>query len=314
MSGYYEILGVSKNATNDEIKAAFRRLAKQYHPDKNPSSNAKALFEKILMAYNVLINPHSRRRYDEGFFSTPTNIQPKRKTGDVKSKTKEWSFTEEELKRRQYYQTYYKAKQKEKEDAIPKQTYSDYKYILFATPLAVALLMFIVSFFSEEPNLKSNQLVSVEAVKIENNTQVINNGDTPYYGFFGNSKTFDTKCALKINNKTNYDAIIVLYDLQTNDYLQHAYIKDSYYLKFSFLPKSGVYMKALIGNYWNDDLILFNNKINGNFDSLLQFQNWKTKPIRFNNEKEELEQDLNIIDENSVDKKYISNDIDFFTF
>lgn len=314
MSGYYEILGVSKNATNDEIKAAFRRLAKQYHPDKNPSPNAKALFEKILKAYNVLINPHSRRRYDEGFFSTPTNIQPKRKTGDVKSKTKEWSFTEEELKRRQYYQTYYKAKQKEKEDAIPKQTYSDYKYILFATPLAVALLMFIVSFFSEEPNLKSNQLVSVEAVKIENNTQVINNGDTPYYGFFGNSKTFDTKCALKINNKTNYDAIIVLYDLQTNDYLQHAYIKDSYYLKFSFLPKSGVYMKALIGNYWNDELILFNNKINGNFDSLLQFQNWKTKPIRFNNEKEELEQDLNIIDENSVDKKYISNDIDFFTF
>lgn len=314
MSGYYEILGVSKNATNDEIKAAFRRLAKQYHPDKNPSPNAKALFEKILKAYNVLINPHSRRRYDEGFFSTPTNIQPKRKTGDVKSKTKEWSFTEEELKRRQYYQTYYKAKQKEKEDAIPKQTYSDYKYILFATPLAVALLMFIVSFFSEEPNLKSNQLVSEEALEIENNTQVINNGDTPYYGFFGNSKTFDTKCALKINNKTNYDAIIVLYDLQTNDYLQHAYIKDSYYLKFSFLPKSGVYMKALIGNYWNDDLILFNNKINGNFDSLLQFQNWKTKPIRFNNEKEELEQDLNIIDENSVDKKYISNDIDFFTF
>lgn len=313
MSGYYEILGVSKSATNDEIKAAFRRLAKQYHPDKNPSPNAKAIFEKILKAYNVLINSHSRKRYDEGFFSPPINTLNKRKAGEGKNKTKEWSFTEEELKRRQYYQTYYKTKQREKQETIPKQTYSDYKYILFATPLAVALLMFIVSFFSEEPNLQTIQSTPDKLETVEKNVSIINNGDTPYYGFFGNSKTFDTKYELKINNKTNYDAVIVLFDFESNKYIQHAYLKDSYYLKFSFLPKSGVYMKAIIGNDWNKNVILFNNKINGNFDSLIQYQNWKLKPIIFDNEKAELEKDLYIIDANSKDKKYISNDIDFFT-
>jgi len=313
MSGYYEILGVSKNATNDEIKAAFRRLAKQYHPDKNPSPNAKALFEKILKAYNVLVNPYSRRRYDEGFFSSPNNTQPIRKTNEGKSKTKEWSFSDEELKRRQYYQTYYKAKQKEKEEAIPKQTYSDYKYILFATPLAVALLMLIVSYFSNEPNIKSAQIEEKKITAVENGTQILNNGDAPYKGFFGNTKTFDTKCVVKINNKTNQDAIIVLYDLRTSDYLQHAYIKNSYYLTFSFLPKSGIYVKAIIGRNWNRDLILFNNKINGNFDSLIQYQNWKLKPVRFNDGKDRVEQDLFVIDKHSEGKKYISNDIDFFT-
>jgi curved DNA-binding protein CbpA len=52
MADYYSILGLTKTATEIEIKAAFRRLAKIYHPDKNPNDpNAKHLFENILRAY-----------------------------------------------------------------------------------------------------------------------------------------------------------------------------------------------------------------------------------------------------------------------
>jgi len=62
---YYEILGVSKNATEAEIKAAYRRLALQWHPDKNKSPEAEARFKEINEAYEVLSNKDKRAAYDQ---------------------------------------------------------------------------------------------------------------------------------------------------------------------------------------------------------------------------------------------------------
>ncbi|MDQ7055409.1 MAG: DnaJ domain-containing protein [Persephonella sp.] len=59
---YYKILGVSRNATPEEIKKAFRQKAKKYHPDINPEYSS--LFKQITQAYNTLIDPERRRRYD----------------------------------------------------------------------------------------------------------------------------------------------------------------------------------------------------------------------------------------------------------
>ena len=75
MADFYSILGLSKTATDTEIKTAFRKLVKLYHPDKNPNDpNAKTLFENIVLAYNTLINPHQRKRYDQlGFHTTNQN-------------------------------------------------------------------------------------------------------------------------------------------------------------------------------------------------------------------------------------------------
>ncbi len=62
---YYKILGVSKDASADEIKSAFRKLAKQYHPDVNKSSDATAKFKEINEAYEVLNNTEKRKNYDQ---------------------------------------------------------------------------------------------------------------------------------------------------------------------------------------------------------------------------------------------------------
>jgi curved DNA-binding protein len=63
---YYKILGVDKNATEKEIKSAFRKLARQYHPDVNPDDpQAEARFKEINEAYEVLGDPEKRAKYDQ---------------------------------------------------------------------------------------------------------------------------------------------------------------------------------------------------------------------------------------------------------
>jgi molecular chaperone DnaJ len=62
---YYDVLGVSRNADKDEIKAAYRKLAFQYHPDRNKSPDAEEKFKEISEAYAVLSDDEKRRLYDQ---------------------------------------------------------------------------------------------------------------------------------------------------------------------------------------------------------------------------------------------------------
>jgi molecular chaperone DnaJ len=62
---YYEILGVDRNVTEDDLKKAFRKLAMKYHPDRNPDDkDAEHQFKKVAEAYQILSDPQRRRQYD----------------------------------------------------------------------------------------------------------------------------------------------------------------------------------------------------------------------------------------------------------
>ena len=70
---YYEVLGVSKNASEDEIKKAYRKIAIKWHPDRNPGSKeAEEKFKEAAEAYDVLHDPQKRQQYDQFGFNGPT--------------------------------------------------------------------------------------------------------------------------------------------------------------------------------------------------------------------------------------------------
>src|SRR5918996_2486564 len=71
----YKTLGVTKNASDEEIKKAYRRLARENHPDRNPDdAAAEDRFKEIQGAYDTLSDPEKRRRYDSGGGFDPRNF------------------------------------------------------------------------------------------------------------------------------------------------------------------------------------------------------------------------------------------------
>ena len=71
---YYKILGIEKNAEEDEIKKAYRKLAKQWHPDKNPDNKkAEDRFKQISEAYDVLSDVTKRKKFDDFINVRSTN-------------------------------------------------------------------------------------------------------------------------------------------------------------------------------------------------------------------------------------------------
>ena len=158
MSNYYEILGVPKTATADEIKKAYRTLAFKYHPDRNQgNAEAEEKFKQISAAYDVLGDETKRRNYDLGY-STESSY-----TNSSSSQQRQYQYTYENPFGDENFWNWFQGAQqqnRQQETQNSNGNYSqrnrrynysrrDYLSLLFSKALQTfaALFMFRISFF-----------------------------------------------------------------------------------------------------------------------------------------------------------------------
>ncbi len=253
---YYQILQVSTTATHAEIKASYRRLAKLFHPDKNSGFDDK--FRLIKEAYETLIDEVQRNRYDVKRNYDITISQVK-KTEPVK-KQKTYTFTEPELKHRNYYQEHYKPKQKQAGynfESKKKTSYKELTYILISIPAAISLLLLLVSLY-QKPS-KEKAITEKKTIVSE-----IKTSESPYSANFGrNIFNSSSKSYLKITNQSKNDVIVFL---QNKDHkiIRHHFIEHGYRLFIEEIPAGTYYLFYYSGKGFTDKKYLFNN-IMGNF-------------------------------------------------
>lgn len=256
---YYQILQVSVTATSAEIKAAYRRLAKIFHPDKNSgNSAAEEKFKQIKDAYENLINPLRRRKYDEKRNRSITRNQPSSFQKKYAAK-KNYNFSEEEAKRRKYYQQHYKTtsystpkQQTKKQNTVS----AELKYILISVPIAVALLFLIIRLY-EKPKKESKTNA--------NEISEIHTPTSPYENVLGKNIFDSTSYAvIKIINKSGYDALVFLQN-DSLKIIRHHFIENNYQLFMEKIPASNYHLYYWLGKGFNSSKNLFNN-ITGNYE------------------------------------------------
>lgn len=158
MNNYYDILGIDKSADKREVKKAYLKLAKVYHPDVNGNSvTHEDKFKLISEAYDTLSDESKRFRYDHGLTSfTPTTPQQKEQT------SKKRTFSREQKIRRDEYKTQTTENQK-------KDNQQRKKFIPFMVAGYVAAMIGVISFFVDRQSKLAAELYTTAKTNLKEN-------------------------------------------------------------------------------------------------------------------------------------------------
>lgn len=243
-------------------------MAKRYHPDLNPEGIEH--FNKILKAYETLSDPALKTTYDYKlqYQQSQNEYQPKR------NQTKTWRFDEKELKRRQYYNDHIKKYAKETtrvvEEMEGKKTYNEFKYILFATPLAVVLFLLIMSLATQDRPKQTDPAQNPEKEVQRKYTSDLKMGDAPYEELFGTARyDLSSEEKLHINNLTGTDIIVCLFS--ESGFIRSFFIEQNFSAEVSQLPKGTLSINYYCGKYFDASKELKKAKVKGAFTEKEQF-------------------------------------------
>lgn len=277
---YYILLGVSNKASFEEIKAAYRNLAKRYHPDKNPGNkSAEEHFKEIQQAYAVLSNPDKRERYDLKFLYGSAYKRQKQNT---------------QYAGNAYQSAPQQTQQKRPDPFKRKKRKHDKKeshQIIVSIGIAFILLYFIISYSSDKKSeamtlsmediAPTTEMVNGENAQLTNEkTETLNsnNSDSPYGNFFGkeiiNELSFNS---LLVYNSKASDAVICLVEnKKPRRTIRTHYLDAGSSFKMNNIPDGEYFLKVYYGTDWDTSKTFINNKAKGGFKNEKGFAELKT--------------------------------------
>lgn len=272
-TNYYIVLGVKNTATFEEIKAAYRALAKKYHPDKNPGNKAaEDFFKEVQQAYAVLSNSEKRKNFDLKFNYGSQKEPAKKNT----SSSFHYSGNSYQYAQQQAYYKQQQAKEHPKSKRKTKPDKSENYYILISVGLSMILLYFIISYSTKKdipiPSTKSISSQKTDTV-ISDQASEIGNFESPYSNFFGDEIYSEgSKNNITINNSENSEVIVCLVNTEKPyQTIRNQYMNSGTTFKMNNIPDGNYYLKVYFGNNWNSNKTIDNGKIKGGFNEQLGF-------------------------------------------
>lgn len=271
LKNYYNILGINHHATRDEIRIAYRSLAKIYHPDKNNNSKvSEEQFKEVLEAYRVLSDEAQRNKYDlklkYGLSYTYTARAQQAKREDYKK-----------YGRRQA------ANRSPSPPPKPKSFFERHQ-ITLSFAASIVILYFISRYSAEhyEPKMKAPPPGKPYPEELTD-TLRIQNADSPYDSVFGPAVSEpETKNLLAVVNNSAFEAIVCLVNIQPgeNRVIRNEYIRQGTRYTMNHIPDGMYYLKIYFGKNWDPEKPV-TDKIRGAFRESAAFVRSKNRETLF---------------------------------
>ncbi len=235
MYTYYTRLGVTENATLDEIKRAYRRKAIDFHPDKNGNSQeSKEEFIKIQRAYECLSDEGKRKEYDARLRVYRERIYRENNLSSQHKASSNHSTTNSG------------------ESSVP-------------SLVVLCMLIVCVSLFADRcddssgrsvPTSRNHEEISDPNHEVINTTEYeeyfYDNGDMPYAEYWGRG-SYDASSLsyLRVLNYSGQDAVVLLQKKYSGRVIRNVYVKSMSSYKINKIPEGVYSMKVMYGNSWN---------------------------------------------------------------
>lgn len=283
MRDFYRILGIPDNATLADIKSAYRRLAKQYHPDLNPGSKqSEEKFKEILDAYTILSDDELRAQYDRkrkfGSASTAYYSSPPHNPGDKKR----------ESLRKEYPPEYIEKMRQRNKTRIVRQI-TRRKKILRGMIITFVLYMFgAIAFESwiKHPRSEKEQamLDSMRRERVFKDsvqlTDVIQNMDSPFDSVFGPGQTTWLSPNQVVIINPYVDAVVCLMqDQPPYRTLRNEFVHSRNTFIMKEVPNGSYRVKVYTGIKWNEAVKAPDGRLTGGFSTNERFFSIQREPI-----------------------------------
>ena len=310
-TNYYIVLGVSNTASAEEIKAAYRELAKKYHPDKNHGNKAaEEFFKEIQQAYGVLSNPEKRKKFDLKFNYGSTTGQPRKKSAQGPYAGNAYQYAQSTAQQKQYKQPPSAKSSTGKEKTSGKESYQ----ILVSVGIAMVLLYFIISYSTDKKGIPILPATTAETHKKPVPAEPeIGMFDSPYTTYFGKEQSDDaSKNYIIVNNSNGAEAVVCLVNADVSgNTIRNYYVTAATTFKMNNIPDGNYFLKVYYGNKWSAQKMMLNGKISGGFEEEIGFVKLNTGKNNFKIEQKKqgtstsfssFEITLNAFDTNGVEK------------
>jgi curved DNA-binding protein CbpA len=279
---FYRILGIPDNATTADIKSAYRRLAKLYHPDLNPGSkHSEEKFKEILDAYTILSDDELRAQYDRkrkyGYSSPAGSYNaPPHNPNDPKRESQRKEYPPEYIEKMRQRNRTRIVKQIQRRKKILRGMIITFVLYLIATAI-------FESWISDQREKQSEQIVATLQDKHKRDSiislDVIQNLDSPFDSVFGPAQTtWLSPNQLVVVNPFS-DAVICLVHEPSGKTIRNEFIHAQTSFIMKEVPNGTFHVKVYTGDDWNTKKQVPDGRALGGFSTNERFFSIQREPI-----------------------------------